>query len=152
GRVGVHGKRGALRRLALDGLVPPDIAAGRPRHVAVEALEHEKMLHRWRERRRLVGHFLHLDRLAAAWEAIGGDEHFGVAVLETAAQYHSGAATLRRWNASSGVNASVRMNLVRRARSMRSGVGRQMMSESVMDHPQPALLLEGRRNWSAATW
>ena len=60
--------------------------------------------------------------------------------LETASQYHSGSSTLRRWNASSDVNAYVRMNLVKRARSIRSGVGRQMMSESVMGSPSPCLV------------
>src|SRR5713101_2484023 len=50
--------------------------------------------------------------------------------LDTASQYHSASSTLRRWSASSEATPCARMNLVRRARSMTSGVGRQMISLS----------------------
>ena len=68
------------RRARGHELVPPQIASLRPGHVDAGAPHHDRVLQAGYRRDRLVGHALHLHGLAAAEEAVGGDEERGLAV------------------------------------------------------------------------
>ena len=82
GRLGIDVLVGELRRLAVDGLVPPSVASSRPRYVqrGAGAPNDEHPSHRRRRRDRLVRDRLEPDPRAAPEEPIRGDEHGGLAV------------------------------------------------------------------------
>ena len=70
------------RAVALAGhrLVPPVVAPGRPRDLAAEPPMHQHVPDRWALGHGLVGDLLHLHDLAAAVEAVGGDQQLRLAV------------------------------------------------------------------------
>jgi len=80
--VGLDLQRGARVRCAGDRLVPPHVAPRRPRDLAAEPPVDDDALDARTRRHRLVGRLLHLHDLAAPIEAVGGDQHPGLAVLE----------------------------------------------------------------------
>ena len=81
--IGLDGQGFALRRLGRYGLVPPDVAARRPRNVGAGPPVHDHVPDRGRFGHRLVGGALHRDHVAAASEGVGRDQHLGVAPGET---------------------------------------------------------------------
>ena len=66
--------------LAVDGLVPPDVAALGPRHLGLGALDHEDVLDGRRLRDGLVRVLLHGRGLAAAELPVRGDQQLGLGV------------------------------------------------------------------------
>src|SRR6185295_17932256 len=80
--IGLHGQRRRAIALVRDSLVPPAIAALRPRDVPAEAAVDEYGLHRGALRDGLIGDLLHLHDLPAPLEAVGGDERLGLAVRQ----------------------------------------------------------------------
>ena len=76
------GPRRALGGDVRDGLVPPEVAPGSPRNLAAEPPVDDHVLDRRAGGHRLVGGLLHRRHLAAAVEAVGGDQHLRLAVLK----------------------------------------------------------------------
>jgi hypothetical protein len=81
--IGLHAQGRAVRRFPPQQLVPPPIAALRPGNVSPGAPVHDHMPDTRRQADGLVGGLLHEHGIAPAREAVGGDEHPGLAILQT---------------------------------------------------------------------
>ena len=84
--LGVERLRCVLDRGGLDGVVPPQIATLRPRHVDAGAPHHQDVLHAVLAVDRLVGRFFQRYRAAAAILPVGGDQQLGLGVFDAGAQ------------------------------------------------------------------
>ena len=90
--LGVEGLRGVLGGLLVDGVGPPHVAALDPVHlgIVVGAAHHEDLLDGFRRvvagAQRLVDLSLQRRRLTAPVLAVGGDDEFGLGVVDAGAQ------------------------------------------------------------------
>ena len=78
--------RRALGLLLVDEVVPPNVAADRPRHVLLRTSHDEDLLDRLRLRDGIVRVLLQRDGAPLPVAAVGGDEHLRLRIVDAAGQ------------------------------------------------------------------